>query len=168
MHSRTEQLVTWLDDAHAMESGLIGILENHASHAADISPQSSRRLQQHAVETQQHVQRLTECLGLLNATPSGVKSTLSALTGAVEGVTTAIFRDTVVKDALMDYASEQFEVACYTALTNAATELGHPEVARLCRLNLEEDRAMADWLLQQIPAVVSVELHHTVPARARS
>jgi ferritin-like metal-binding protein YciE len=92
IHSRTEQLVTWLDDAHAMESGLIGILENHASHFAEVSPHASRRLQQHVVETQQHVQRLTECLRMLNTTPSGVKSTLSAAAGALESAATAIFR----------------------------------------------------------------------------
>jgi ferritin-like metal-binding protein YciE len=73
-----------------------------------------------------------------------------------------------VKNTLLDYASEQFEVPCYTALMNAAIELGYPEVAKLCRQNLEEDRAMAEWLLQQVPAVVSQELHHTVPARART
>ena len=165
--SRTDQLVAWLDDAHAMESGLIGILENHASHFGDAMPNAARRLQRHVVETQQHVQRLNECLRLMNATASGIKSAASSMMGSVEGVTTAMFRDTLVKDALLDYASEQFEVACYTALVNAATELGHPDVARLCRENLEEDRAMADWLLQQLPAVVSQEFIHAAPARAQ-
>jgi hypothetical protein len=55
----------------------------------------------------------------------------------VEGATTAIFRDQVVKDALAEYASEQFEVACYTALVGAATELGMTTlpagVNRTCR-----------------------------------
>jgi ferritin-like metal-binding protein YciE len=52
-------------------------------------------------------------------------------------------------------ASEQFEVGCYTALVSAATQLGNIDVARLCKQNLEEDRAMAAWVLQQLPAVVS-------------
>ena len=41
------------------------------------------------------------------------KRTVSSVIGSVEGATTAMFRDTLVKDALADYASEQFEVACY-------------------------------------------------------
>ena len=49
---------------------------------------------------------------------------------------------------------------------NVATELGHPDVARLCRENLQEDRAMADWLLQQLPAVVSQEFSQAASARA--
>ncbi len=118
-------------------------------------PAAARRIEQHIVETQQHIQRLQDCLRLLNATPSGVKSTLSSLIGSVEGATTAVFRDQLVKDALADYASEQFEVGCYTALVSAATQLGYGEIARLCRLNLEEDSQMATWLLQQLPTVVA-------------
>lgn len=151
----TDQLIAWLDDAYAMENGLIGILQNHAAHFNDAMPGVARRIQQHIVETQLHAQRLQECLRIVNATPSGVKSTLSSVIGSVEGATTAIFRDQLVKDTLADYASEQFEVACYTALAKAATNLGYPQIARLCEENLEEDRAMAEWLLKELPAVVS-------------
>jgi ferritin-like metal-binding protein YciE len=153
--SGANQLVAWLDDAYAMESGLIPILQNHAAHFGDRMPQAARRLEQHIVETQQHAQRLQECLRLLGAAPSSVKSTLSSVIGSLEGATTALFRDQLVKDALADYASEQFEVGCYTALVSAATELGFDDVARLCKQNLEEDRAMAAWVLQQLPVVVS-------------
>jgi ferritin-like metal-binding protein YciE len=164
--TRTEQLVAWLDDAHAMESGLIGILQNHAAQFGSELPSAAGRLEQHIVETQQHVQRLQECLRAMNAAPSGVKSMFSSVMGSIEGLSTAMFSDHRVKDVLADYASEQFEVACYTALIEAATELGHPEVARLCRLNLEEDKAMASWLLQQVPTVVSHEFV-LAPVRGR-
>jgi ferritin-like metal-binding protein YciE len=152
-----EQLITWLDDAHAMENGLIGILQNHATHFANRMPDAASRISQHIVETQQHAQRLRECLRILGASPSGVKSTLSSIVGSIEGATTFMFRDQLVKNALADYASEQFEVACYTALVSAATRLGHADVAELCQQNLEEDQMMAAWLLQQIPLVVSPE-----------
>jgi ferritin-like metal-binding protein YciE len=164
----TDQLVAWLDDAHAMESGLIPILQNHATHFGDRMPQVARRLEEHVVETQQHVERLRECLRILNASPSTVKSTLSSVIGSVEGATTALFRDQLVKDALADYASEQFEVACYTALVSAATRLGYADVARLCEQNLQEDLAMAVWVLQQLPAVVSLEAINPATARGRA
>lgn len=163
----TTQLVAWLDDAYAMESGLVPILQNHAVHFGTDMPNAARRIQQHIVETQQHASRLEQCLHLLNASPSGVKSTLSSLMGSVEGATTAVFRDQLMKDALADYATEQFEVGCYTALVNAATELGYLEVAQLCKRNLEEDRAMANWLLTQIPAVASHDAVGT-PAQRRA
>jgi ferritin-like metal-binding protein YciE len=164
----TDQLVSWLDDAHAMESGLIPILQSHATHFGDRMPNAASHIQQHIVETQQHVQRLEQCLRLLNATPSRVKSTLSSVIGSIEGSSTAFFRDQLVKDALADYASEQFEVGCYTALVSAATQLGYIEVARLCQQNLVEDRAMSEWLLQQLPAVVSRDAINPATVRARA
>lgn len=163
--TRTDQLIAWLDDAHAMESGLIGILQTHAAQFGSALPNAARHLEQHIVETQQHVQRLQECLRAMNAAPSGVKSMFSSVIGSLEGLSTSVFRDQLVKDVLADYASEQFEVACYTALVNAATELGHPDVARLCRQNLEEDKAMAAWLLQQVPSVIAHEFLQPTGAR---
>jgi ferritin-like metal-binding protein YciE len=100
-----------------METGLIPILQNHASHSE-----------------------------------IAFRRTLSSPIGSGEGATTAIFRDQLVKDPLADYASEPFEVACYTALVRAATEFGYDDVARVCTQNLQEDQAMAAWLLPHIPS----------------
>jgi ferritin-like metal-binding protein YciE len=150
-----DQFTSWLNDAHAMESGLISILEAHASQFGNTMPHAADRMRRHITETQQHAQRIEECLRFLGTQPSTVKSGLSSLIGALEGSSTALFSDQLVKDALADYASEQFEVACYTALVRVAEELGYPEIAQRCRQNLNEDKAMADWLLQQVPLVAT-------------
>src|SRR5207253_3048833 len=134
---------------------------------SDPIPDAARKLEQHIDETQQHAQRLQQCLRMLSATPSVVKSTLSSVIGSVEGATTAVFRDQLVKDALADYASEQFEVGCYTALVSAANALGYAEVAQLCQQNRDEDHAMAAWLLEHLPAVVSRTAAAPAAARAR-
>jgi ferritin-like metal-binding protein YciE len=152
-----EQLVTWLDDAHAMETGLVGILQSHASHFTEF-PGAADRIRRHVTETEQHARRLEQCLAQLGAAPSGVKSTLSSLMGTIEGASTVMFRDRLAKDVLADYAAEQFEVACYTALVSVALRLGYTDVARLCEDNLREDMAMAEWLLEQVPDVVSFEV----------
>ena len=78
--------------------------------------------------------------------------------GTVEGLSTSIFRDELVKNTLADYGAEQFEVACYVALVTAAMKLGYPDIAHLCEENLKEDEAMALWLKQQLPAAVNVML----------
>ena len=152
-----DQLITWLDDAHAMESGLAGILQSHTAHFNEF-PAAAARVQQHVAETQQHARRLEQCLAQLGRTPSGVKSTVSSLIGTLEGASTTLFSDRLAKDVLADYAAEQFEVACYTALVSVASRLGYTDIARLCQENLREDKAMADWLLEQLPDVVSYEL----------
>jgi ferritin-like metal-binding protein YciE len=137
-----------------METGLVSILQNHAAQFDNSLPTAAARLREHIRETQQHADRLRQCLQLLNATPSSVKSTLSSLVGYVEGSSTLVFRDPLVKDTLTDYGSEQFEVACYTALVAAANELNYPQIAALCQENLDEDLDMAVWLLEQIPTVI--------------
>jgi ferritin-like metal-binding protein YciE len=157
-----DQLIAWLSDAHAMESGLIPIIQHHADEARATMPDAAVRLDQHVVETRLHADRLEQCLQDLGATASKPKSTLSSVMGSIEGAATGLFSDSQVKNALMDYGAEQFEVGCYRALVAAALQLGHARIADLCELNLREDEAMAGWLRDQIPAVVTRTLGLTV------
>lgn len=148
------QLTAWLDDAYAMEIGLIPILQNHAAAFDRGMPEVAARLREHITETRQHAARLEQCLRVLGTTPSTVKSAFSSVVGTLESVSTAAFLDQLVKNVLVEYGSEQFEVGCYTALVTAAREAGYPDVAGFCEQNLKEDQAMAQWLVQHVPDVV--------------
>jgi ferritin-like metal-binding protein YciE len=152
--SAIQQLIAWLDDAHAMERGLIPILRNQVTHFEGM-PEVASRLLEHIEQTETHADRIRRCLLIFNTTPSTAKSMMSSVVGRIEGASTTIFADTLVKDALADYGAEQFEVGCYTALIAAATGLGYSDVAELCAQNLEEDQDMADWILEQVPAIVA-------------
>jgi ferritin-like metal-binding protein YciE len=154
-------LISWLNDAYAMEQSLLPVLENHASDAERDMPEAAARIRQHIEETRNHASRVEECLRMLNQQPSGVKSTLAAIMGSVQSVTTGMFRDEPIKNALADYGSEQFEVACYHALVAGALQLGYSDIARLCEENMREDLKMADWLQEQIPEVVETSLAKT-------
>ena len=147
-------LVSWIRDAHAMELALEPVLENHARDAEGVMPDVSARDRQHAAETRQHADRMRQALEELNESPSTMKSALSALFGQVQSVSTGLFSDELMKNALSDYAAEQFEIACYRSLVVAAEELGDARVAALCRANLQEDEAMARWLETQLPRFV--------------
>lgn len=160
--SATDQLVTWLNDAYAMERGLVPVLTSHAEQARQEMPAAATRIEQHVQETRAHGDRVERCLHLLGTSPSTMKSTLSSLTGAVQGVATGFFRDAPIKNALADYSAEQFEVACYDALIAAARELGHPEIADLCEQNRREDLEMAGWLRDQLPGTVTRALARAV------
>jgi ferritin-like metal-binding protein YciE len=153
-----DQLISWLNDAYAMEQGLIPILENHAKDADQEMPEAATRIRQHIDETRRHAERVEQCLRELGTSPSTVKSTLSWLMGTVQSVSTGIFQDEPVKNALSDYSAEQFEVACYKALATAAADAGQASVARLCEENMREDEQMARWLDQQLPKVVKHSL----------
>ena len=145
-----EQLATWLNSAHGTEVSLIKVLENHAKDARDI-PMMHMRLEQHLEETRRHAKMVENCLSLLGEKPSTTKSILGNLTGMVQGASTGMFKDELIKNCLSDYAAEHFEIACYRSLVVAAEDLGEREIAALCREILGEEEAMAQWLADQIP-----------------
>ena len=153
-----DRLVAWLNDAYAMEQGLIQILETHSRRAREV-PEISARTAEHADETRAQAERLRQCLEILGTTPSTAKSALSTIMGAVEGASTAIFTDELMKNMLADYASEHFEIAAYTALIRAAEEAGEADVVNLLEQNLEQEERMAQWLFDRIPEAVLHTLH---------
>lgn len=149
-----DQLVTWLNDAYSMEHGLIPVLENHAAHVEGDMPHAAARIRQHIEETHRHAERMEECLRELGTTPSKMKSALASLMGNIQGVSTGMFPDEPVKNALIDSATEQFERSCYRAIALMARELGYESIARRCEENMREEEQMARWLDEQLPAVV--------------
>lgn len=151
--SNKDLLIGWLNNAHAMEQQLIPVLENHAKDM-EKHPSAQARIRQHIEETRRHGERVARCLSLLGSRPSAVKSTLASLMGSAQAISTGLFKDELVKNALSDFAAEEFEVACYKALIVAARESGQSEIVRECEENMREDEAMARWLDEQLPGVV--------------
>ena len=161
-----DTLIGWLNDAHAMETELIPVLRDHARDLAGM-PAARRRMEQHLIETETHLARVRTAVESLGGSVSMVKSGLASMAGSLLSVGSAVFADEIVKNGLTDYAAEQFEVAAYTALAAAAEELGEAEVERLCRQNLKEDEAMAEWLRLQLPKLVRKTLRDEEAAHTR-
>lgn len=159
-----DQLISWLDDAHAMETGLSGILEQHANASGEL-PELAARRRAHAEETRVHARRLRECLEMVGAEPSSVKAGFSAFMGNIEGAFTAVFRDELMKNALADYAAEHFEIACYRALIAAAEEADETRLIPLLEATLSEEEAMAQWLAERVPQAACHCLTRTSAAR---
>lgn len=156
--THTEQLTTWLNSAYAMEQSLAKVLENHAADAKD-HPEMRGRLEEHIIETRNHAERVKECLEKLGEKPSTMKSAMGNVMGMVQGASSGMFRDELVKNVLSDYASEHFEIACYRSLVAAAEEANQPEIAEVCRGILDEEESMAVWLEEQIEDVTRTVLH---------
>jgi ferritin-like metal-binding protein YciE len=158
-----QTLIAWLNNAHAMERELLPILRDHANDFRGM-PAAQQRFDQHVRETEQHADRVREAIELLGGQISSLKTGSAIIAGNILSISTAMFSDELIKNALMDYGAEQFEVGSYTALVAAAEELGETEVADLCRANLDEDHDMADWILERIPKVVQRTLHEEAVA----
>jgi ferritin-like metal-binding protein YciE len=69
----------------------------------------------------------------------------------VQGISTGPAKDELVKNCLADYATEDFEIACYTSLLTAAQEFGDQDLVRTCQRILQDEQDMARWLELQIP-----------------
>lgn len=141
----SDKIMTWLRDAHAMERSMERVLQNHVK-AAEGYPEIRDRLNQHLLETRAQADRIDRCLRDHGHAPSAIKSTAASVMGMIEGSSTMLFGDELVKNILADYAMEHFEIACYTALIAAAEEVGDETIAETCREILREEQAMATWL----------------------
>jgi ferritin-like metal-binding protein YciE len=161
-----EMMIAWLNDAHAMENSLIHTLEQRIKEARD-HPQIRARDEQHLEETRRHAELVKGCVERLGGKTSALMAGMSSVMGTVQGMSTAMAKDTLVKNCLADYGAEQFEVAAYAALIAGAQAMGDRETAAVCQQILQEDAAMAQWLMQNLPMVVQETLMEQAAAHAR-
>jgi ferritin-like metal-binding protein YciE len=161
--TQTEQLISWLNSAHAMEQSMAKVLENHAKDAKEV-PEMHARITEHVEETRGHARRVEECLAILGEKPSGVKSAMGSAMGMVQGAASSMFHDEIVKNVLADYSAEHFEIACYTSLAYAAEEAGQPRIVEICHEILDEEENMASWLEEQIEESTRMVLQQTSAA----
>jgi ferritin-like metal-binding protein YciE len=161
-----ELVIAWLNDAHAMELGIAQVLERHAEEAKD-HPQMQAGLQRHLEQTRRHAELVKECVERMGGETSGIKTGMASVMGAVQGMTTKLAKDELIKNTLHDYGTEHFEIACYTSLIAAAENLGDQETARVCAEILRDEQAMADFLFQQIPLVTieMLQMEHATASR---
>lgn len=146
-------LISWLNDAHAMEMSIAESLERQVDLAAS-HPMVQHGIQQHLDATRRHSGIVQGCLEDLGETSSGVKDVLASIGGKVQGMMPGAEKDDLVKAALNDYSIEHMEIASYQALIVAATELGHASIASKLEGIVAEEQAMAAWLEQNLPTLV--------------
>ncbi|HEX9944190.1 MAG TPA: ferritin-like domain-containing protein [Thermoanaerobaculia bacterium] len=160
-----ETLLSWLNDAYAMEKGLVQVLENHANDVKD-RPEMYRKIAEHLEKTRMHAERVRECVQRLGGDVSTMKTAMGAVSGFFQGRSTGVAPDELVKNAIGDYASEHLEIASYRALIAAARSLGEQEVVRICEDILRDEEDMARWLESNLPMVVNEYLGQHAPVGA--
>lgn len=156
MSSRT-QLINWLNDAYAMEQALEETLERHVKDVEG-DPEVHARIQRHIEETRGQAEVVKGCVESLGGKVSGSKSAFANMFGALQGMANKPAKDTMVKNALADYAVEHFEIACYKALIEASHSLGEEAIAGKLTLVLREEEAMARFLEEKLPRTVRSSL----------
>lgn len=152
------QLVTWLDDAYSMERALEEVLERHAKDAEGSNTEVHERVTRHIEETRRQAETVKGCVEELGGSVSRPKKAFAKFFGAGQGMMNKPLQDTMVKNAIADYAAEHFEIASYRALIDAAEQLGEVQVAEKLRPILQQEEDMARFLEQHLTPAVHEQL----------
>lgn len=151
-HNKT--FISWLQNAYGLERELLQVLEAHHDQAEG-HPDVQARIKKHLAETKSHEEKIESCLRDLDVEPSDVKAVWGGLKGNLGGAMSGLSDDRLVQNGMADYATEYYEIAMYSALIEAAQNLGHPEIADACKEIREEEQDMADWLEANLPKAVN-------------
>ena len=152
-----EQFIEWLQDAYAMERALVDTLKKHSADAEDY-PAIQRPIDAHRKTTEEHADQVAALLDQLGADKSGLKTAVARFTGMVGGLPTSMVADTLVKNAIAEFASEHFEIACYSSLSATAAELGLTDAVSVLEDILADEQEMADSLAVAIPEITLLHL----------
>ena len=144
-YSRREILVTGLKNAYALEEHAADVTQNQASRLGDY-PELQRRVRQHHEETLRQRDRLGDCLSDLGESPSTLKDTALRLVGNLQTLFHATADDEVLKGTFASVSLEHYEIASYRSLIAMAEDCNERSVAEVCRQNLREEEAMAQFL----------------------
>jgi ferritin-like metal-binding protein YciE len=160
-----DKLVTYIQDAYALENQVVGVLEKHEKDAQGF-PDIQAMIHRHLEESKQHRQRMEERLSTYNEKPSAMKGAATSLMGNLLGAVAGGRTDTIAKNARDEYVTEHMEIAAYGLLMATAQAYGDQDTMRACELNLRDEIRTAQLLEQQFPRVALLALQQdniTVP-----
>jgi ferritin-like metal-binding protein YciE len=155
--SEKDRYLSWLNDAYAMEKNVEQVLQNHSKQAQDF-PEIKNKIDQHIDVTRNQADMVKDCIERNGGNVSSIKSGLANLMGNLAGAATGPSGDTLIKNTLAEFGTENFEIASYTSLIDAAQTLGDTQTAQVCQQILREEQEMASWLMQNLPRVSQISL----------
>lgn len=144
--------VVGLKNAHAMEKQALSIMQPQLNRLMHY-PELSQRLEAHVSETEVQIDRLDQILDLLGESSSATKDSLLSAVGSMAALGHVAAGDEVLKNSFANLAFENYEIAAYTSLMTAARASGQGEAIALLEQSLDEERRMAEWVAEHIPAV---------------
>ena len=146
MESTPERLIRYLDNAWAVEKGLVSALK---SMAEDVNGPGLREMfQEHAQVTWRQEEALEARIRALGAEPNGAKGFFSNMMGRMSELMqmTQDEYDRTTQNLIKAYTSEQFEMAMYQALQSYAEAIGDSETAQLAQEHFQQEKRTAEAL----------------------
>jgi len=137
--------ITGLKNAHAMENQALSIMRPQLERIENY-PSVAAKLRDHIAETEGQEKRLEDLLAEVDSSASGFKDTVLSLGGTLAAIGHSVAGDEIIKNSLANFAFENYEIAAYNSLLTMAEAAGFHEAKSILTSNLNEEKAMAQWL----------------------
>lgn len=160
MSQPDQKIVQYLSEAHASEIGLVSVLQSQIA----MTPRGSYRdgLERHLGETRTHARRIEERVGELSEGRNpfqvfvGFTETVIAQMLALSKTPFDLLRgssgaEKVLKNAKDACATEELEIATYTALERLAIRVGDQQTAKLAASIRGDEERMLKRIMSEIP-----------------
>ena len=144
--------ITGLQNAHAVENQALALIDRQLDRLSHY-PEVTDRLRSHRIETEAQIARLDEILATLNSSVSGWKDMALGFLGNMAALGNVLAADEILKDQMVNYAFENFEIASYRCLIALAEAGDFASATPLLRETLREEEAMAAWVLDSLPGL---------------
>ncbi len=154
-----EKVIDYLRDAHAMEEGVLRMLDAMLEETAD--EETRRRIKRHRFDTERHARMVLERLHELGASPSATAEVPAVVGAWLKGFADRLRPDKPGKNARDAYVTEHAEIAAYALLENLALRSGDLGTARVARFIREDEEAMARWVASRWEKFVDLTLGGT-------
>lgn len=149
--------VTGLKNAHAVENQALALMDRQIDRARNFT-EVVDRLKAHRIETEGQIVRLEALLGQFDETPSGLKDAALAFGGGLAAFAHSFADDEVLKNAIANFAFENFEIASYKGLLLLARSGGYSPAYEPLSATLDEEVRMARWVDESLPLLVEKHL----------
>lgn len=146
--------IVGLRNAHAMENQALSIMKPQLQRIENY-PEVAAKLEQHISETEGQIGRLEEILSGLNEDHSTLKDVALSFSGSMAALGHTMAGDEILKNSFANFAFENFEIAAYKSLLTIAEAGGYGAAITGLQANLSEEKAMAEWLDNNLAALTT-------------
>ena len=147
----------WLRDAHAVEKHAESLLQALATRLEGY-PLVKARVDQYLEHTREQQQQVKEVLKRYDCNWSALKDALGRMSVVGQAASDMLRDEEGVRIAVSAYVFCNYKVATYTTLLTAAQQAEDIAGVQVIQHILQQEKQMADWLLQQLPDVANEAL----------